>query len=484
MSGRGPGSHDARPSPWAALFDRVDIAWLVFFRIAFGVLLMQKAYSFLWATTGERWLERSYSFTFPGFHWVQIWPGDGIYIHFYALLILGFFIAIGFLYRLSAFLHGVAFTYIFLLDQTWFINHYYLICLLSFLMALTPAHHALSVDCWLRPSLRSATTPRWTLWLLRVQIGIVYLCGGLAKMNPDWIQGWPLRCWLPGKIPLPYIGSLWNEAWFAIAMSWGGLLLDTLVVPALLWRKTRLFAIAAVGSFHFINSQMFTIGVFPMMGMALTLNFLDPDWPRRVFNWPFPKATRRPEPFAWTRGRRALVVGLSVYLAIQVLVPLRHFLYPGFVAWTEEGHIFAWHMKLRSKRGFAFFHLTDPETDESWFVDPTLELTARQARVMAGWPRLLHRYAHHLADFVEEEGRPRPRVRAITGIRMNCRPELPIVDPTLNLTAEPLRPFGHNPWVLPLHGNEFAENEEWRALTEELARRYPPTAKRELEMGQ
>jgi len=35
------------------------------------------------------------------------------------------------------------------------------------------------------------------------------------------------------------------------------------------------------------------------------------------------------------------------------LVPLRHLLYPGYVSWNEQGHRFAWQMKLRDKEGFA-----------------------------------------------------------------------------------------------------------------------------------
>ena len=39
----------------------------------------------------------------------------------------------------------------------------------------------------------------------------------------------------------------------------------------------------------------------------------------------------------------------SVFLLVQLTLPLRHYIYQGNVSWTEQGHRFAWHMKLRSK---------------------------------------------------------------------------------------------------------------------------------------
>ena len=55
-------------------------------------------------------------------------------LHFVALGILALFIMIGFLYRISAFLFFLAFTFMFLLDQSNYLNHFYLISLISFLL--------------------------------------------------------------------------------------------------------------------------------------------------------------------------------------------------------------------------------------------------------------------------------------------------------------------------------------------------------------
>src|ERR1700738_3241132 len=146
---------------------RVDIASLVFFRIAFGSLMVWEVGRYLshhWIA--QYWIEPRFSFKYYGFSWVHPWPGNGLYIHWAALGVLALFIAVGFLYRLSAALFFVGYTYTFLLDQASYVNHTYLICLFSFLLIFVPANRALSIDAWLNPRLRSEVAPAWTLWLL------------------------------------------------------------------------------------------------------------------------------------------------------------------------------------------------------------------------------------------------------------------------------------------------------------------------------
>src|SRR5690606_31415103 len=133
----------------------------------------------------------------------------------------------------------LAFTYIFLLDQATYLNHFYLISLISFLMIFLPLDCAGSVDAWLWPKMRRATAPAWTLWLLRFQVGVAYTFGGIAKLNSDWLRGEPMRNWLAERW-----GQMPSETW-VLFFSWGGALFDLLIVPALLWHRTRIPAFLA-----------------------------------------------------------------------------------------------------------------------------------------------------------------------------------------------------------------------------------------------
>jgi vitamin K-dependent gamma-carboxylase len=139
-----------------------------------------------------------------------------------------------------------------------------------------------------------------------------------------------------------------------------------------------------------------------------------------------------------------------VWVVLQIVVPLRHHLYPGNPNWTEEGHRFAWHMKLRDKSAVASFLVTDTETGEQWLVDPQQELTEWQSRKMSGRPDMILDYAHHLARTMARPGaRDRITVHATVSCSLNGRPPQFLIDPEVDLAHEP-RSMAPAPWIVPL----------------------------------
>ena len=420
----------------------VDIAALVAFRLGFGAVMVWEAWRFLSGGKVDRYfIEPTFFFKYLGFGWVEPWPGGWMYFHFYVLGALGLCIA----------LFAVGYTYFFLLDQAQYQNHYYLICLVSTLMILVPAHRALSLDAQRRPDLRSSFAPAWSLWLLRAQVALVYFFGGVAKLNFDWLRGYPLREWLPGSdFYLPPLSDLLHEGWVALLFSYSGLLIDLLAAPLLLWRPTRYWMLSALLLFHFMNEQLFSIGVFPVLASALTLLFLPPDWPRRVFNWPHP-GDQVP---TFPRLPKPALAALATYLALHTLLPLRHWLYPGNVSWTEEGHRYAWHMKLRDKDCTATFELVTP--NESWDVEPLDYLTYRQARKMPSRPYMSVQFARHLAAEARAAGYSQVKVHAHIDCSLNGRHEFPLIDPKVDLSQQHYG-MGPSAWILPLPESEPGE---------------------------
>ena len=203
--------------------------------------------------------------------------------------------------------------------------------------------------------------------------------------------------------------------------------------------------------FHLTNVWLFGLYIFPWLMIAATLLFFPPDWPlrllRRFGRWTSTVATT---PGDLPRGTSALrrtapvVTALfAAWVAVQLVVPLRHFAIEGRPSWTEEGHRFAWHMMLRDKSGSARFHLTDG--DRTWIVDPADYLTAEQTRELPWYPEHLVKFAHHLSEIhggVE--------VRAETSVSMNGRAPQPIVDPTVDLASVPRVWWGHAAWIVQL----------------------------------
>ena len=445
----------------AALFEPVDISFLVFFRIIFGGIMLWETYRYFTHGWIRRYfIETSVNFSYYGFSWVKPWPGSGMYVHFFVLGLAAACVMVGFLYRFAAPVLFLAFTYSFLLDQTRYLNHFYLVCLISFLMCFLPAERAFSVDALLRRKIRSDVVPAWTLWLLRVQVGIPYFFGGIAKLNSDWVHGGePMRIWLSPLVKIPAFGHIFASGWVVYSFVIGGLLLDLLVVPLLLWRRTRPFAFAGAVLFNLINAVIFEIGIFPWLMLGALLIYFPPDLLRRfarafmspgeefLDNEPTPA---RAESYPSLSTTQKVVVGLlAAYLAVQIILPLRHYLYPGNVSWTEEGHNFAWHMKLRTKTGEAVFTVTHPESGQTWTVKPEEHLKSHQVMKMSTKPDLILHFAHFLAEQKRREGYDNVEVRARVMVSLNGREPQLLIDPNVDLVKEevsllPVR------WIVPL----------------------------------
>ena len=138
------------------------------------------------------------------------------------------------------------------------------------------------------------------------------------------------------------------------------------------------------------------------------------------------------------------------FLVLQIALPLRHHFYPGDVNWTEEGHNFSWHMKLRDKENYAIqFFVHIPETGESGEFDPTRELSDRQLTKMSKRPDMIIQYAHHISDLFKQQGVDEIEVRVVSIVSLNDREPQHMVDPQVNLVEQEITILPKS-WILPL----------------------------------
>ena len=261
-----------------ALSAPVDAASLGAFRVGLGLLLATLVARFVlrgWVTSF--YVEPTFFFTYPGFGWVRPLGGFGMHALFALLFVSGLLLATGRAHRVAAVTAFSAFTYVELIDRTTYLNHYYFLSIVLFLACLLPLDAALVLG---KPDDRPV--PRAVLVLLRVQVGLVYVFAGLAKLRPDWLlRGEPLHLWLRAYDELPGVGPILADPSVAIALSWMGALFDLTAPFALLHTKTRPYAFVAVMGFHAITGLLFPIGMFPWIMVLGASLFLPPEWPRR-----------------------------------------------------------------------------------------------------------------------------------------------------------------------------------------------------------
>ena len=431
------------------------------FRVCFGLLGLVGVVRFAargWIS--ELYIEPAHHLGYYGFAWVQPWPGWGMYLHFALLGVAAIGVALGYRYRLSIIGFFLLFTYAELIDQTTYLNHYYLVSLVAFIMVFLPLGRMASLDS--KTSQKGGGRPfipRSVLWVLQAQVGMVYIFAGITKLNSDWLfHAEPLHIWLYNSAGTPVIGMYLREVWVAYAMSWAGTGFDLTIVGWLLWNKTRPFAYAALVIFHLATAVLFpSIGMFPWLMIGLTLLFFEPDWPVRLAAWVRRKAGRPsptgPSPFhpekvesiSWSV--MATWLFLAVFLAAQVAVSLRHLAYPVNVLWTEEGYRFSWRVLLTEKRGLVSYRVYGGQTGEEWLVFPDEYLTPLQVERMSHQPSLILATAHIIRDDFAARGYDDVEVRADAFVAFNGRPASRLIDPDVDL-ARVRQGFVPKPWVL------------------------------------
>ena len=427
---------------------------LVTFRVLFGLVAAFGAARFLY----EGWVDRlilstPLHFDFYGFAWLPRPDVPAAYALYGVVLLSALCVSLGYRFRLAAPLFVVSFAYTELLDATHYLNHYYLVVLLGGLLAVTPAHAAVSLDVRGGRVIRRERVPAWCLHAIQLQLAFVYFFAGVAKVNADWLlRAMPMAIWLPEHADWPFVGGLLTKSWVAYAASWAGCLYDLTIVGFLLHPRTRRYAYGVVLCFHGATWALFNIGLFPLIMSTATLVFFpgvahERFW-RKLKGLLWTRWTGRTASNGIDQQRGSSVSGLRAdyfagarflllpYFLLQLALPLRALAYPGPTAWTEEGYRFGWRVMLVEKAGTATFTVRDERTGRQVEVKNRDHLSDYQIKQMAIQPDFILQFAHHLADYYAERGFASPEVYCESHVALNGRRSRPLIDPSVNLAAE------------------------------------------------
>lgn len=434
----------------------VSIAPLITFRIVFGLLMFFSTARFWWrGWVTSVYVTPKFHFTYQGFEWVHPMGNTGMHVLFIVIALAALFIALGFLYRIAIVVFFIGFTYVELLDVTTYLNHYYFISLVAFLMIWLPAHLDYSLDVKRKPAIRRLQVPAWTIGIVRFQMAVVYIFAGLAKLNADWlIDAQPMRTWLPAKTHLPLVGQYMYKTWVAYLFSWFGAAYDLFIVFFLLNKKTRLAAYGVVVLFHVATAVFFPgIGMFPYVMIVCSLVFFSGSFHEKLLSFlPFYKKPHNDvslvnSPYRFNYNK-PLMAAMALYIFLQVIIPLRFLLYPGHLFWHEEGYRFSWRVMLMEKSGTAYFTVKDRSAAYAVEVNNAAYLTPLQEKMMSTQPDMILKYAHFLAGEYKRQGIPNPEVYGEIYVALNGERSRLFIDSTVNLAAEPVS-WKHYKWVLP-----------------------------------
>lgn len=429
---------------------------LAVFRIGFGLMMLYSIMRFYFMGWIEKvYINPKFHFKYYGFEWIPD-LGEFTYILFFICAITSIMITLGLKYKLSIILFFCSFTYIELLEKTVYLNHYYFISILSFLLIFLPLNAAFSFDN-LISNTKETKVPRWTIDCLKLLLAIVYIYAGIAKINTDWlIEAMPLKLWLTSKYDLPIIGEYFmQQVWVHYLMSWGGMLYDLSIPFLLLFKKTRKFGFFMVVFFHAFTRVLFPIGVFPIVMIISSLIFFDEKLHTRIINFiknlllKFFQFKKR-EKFNVVPKSTSKITAVIVFafFIIQLIMPLRHMMYPGNIMWHEQGYRFSWRVMLMEKIGYSTFKI-EQENGTYFYVKNEDHLTSYQEKQMSFQPDFILEYAHYLGEFYKKKGVDNIKVFADSFVSLNGRKSQRFVDPDINL-LEIKDSFRNKEWILPL----------------------------------
>lgn len=447
------------------VYNQIPIYPLIIYRIVFGLTMFFSTCRFVikgWIH--DLYLTPKYFFTYLWFDWVNPISEDFIYIAFIILIICSILITLGLLYRASAIIFFLLFTYIELIDKTNYLNHYYFISLISFIIIFLPANKLFSLDIKFNFVKKKTTISAWKINIIKFQIGIVYFFAGIAKINYHWLfEAQPLTNWLKHQSDFPLIGNLLTYDITAFLFSWFGALFDLCIFFILISKKWRVFGYFLVVIFHVMTSIMFPIGVFPLVMIASTLIFFSDQLHISILKF----LSKKNESLELTiiqnseleENNRILKVLFIAFFVLQLLLPLRYLLYPGKLFWTEQGYRFSWRVMLIEKAGYAQFFIHEPKMDRKMLIDNKKYLTAQQEKMMATQPDMILQFAHFISSefkdstIIETNGEiicmgEKPKVTAQVKVSLFNKGSKDFVNSNIDLSKEE-RGLKNKEWILP-----------------------------------
>ena len=409
-----------------------DAAPLAVFRICFGAIMLFGMIRFQYYDwIKQLYIDPDFHFKYLGFEWVQT-LGEYTYLLFIICGLSAFFVMIGWKYRIAIISFFLSFTYIELMDKSNYLNHYYFVSCISFILCFLPANACFSIDAAQKKL--NPIIPKWNIDAVKLMLSIVWFYAGLAKLNSDWLlEAQPLKIWLTSKYDIPILGGFFQKEFFHYLFSWGGAIYD-LTIPFLLWNsKTRPFAFIAVVIFHLLTWIMFPIGIFPWVMISSALIFFDGSWFRKILGQVGPsiRDITLSKPFL---SQRITITVLTIFFFFQLLIPFRHLLYKGELFWTEEGFRFSWRVMLMEKAGYANFKIVDSDTGKRFYVQNDEFLIPTQEKQMATQPDFIIQYAHHLEKHYQENGIRDPEIYVESYVALNGRSSQPYISPEVDLT--------------------------------------------------
>ncbi|KAK5646093.1 hypothetical protein RI129_004557 [Pyrocoelia pectoralis] len=385
-------------------------------------------------------------------------------------------IMLGYKFRLSTISFGIPYWYLLLLDKTYWNNHSYLFGLVAILLIGSSANHSFSIDSLFNTKLKNAPVPFWNYFILRFQFFILYFMAGLKKIDMEWLFGYSMNDMGDHWVFQPFKLVLSTEQIDYIVIHLIGLIIDLTIGFWLLSPILRSYAMCFCTSFHFMNSRLFSIGMFPYVCIATTPIFCNDDWPenfQRKFKFRFSptvsnKYKEKNVKMNWKQ--HTVTKFLLLYCCVQFLLPYSHSITKGFNNWTNGLYGYSWDMMVHSwNTALVVIRIVDNDSKKEYFMDPEVwtqnQRWNKHADMCLQYAQCLQKNLNQIREesFTESLSN-NISIYIDVWCSLNGRFQQRMFNPNYDLLKANWSPFTKVEWLLPL----MVESSEFRNKLPEI----------------
>ncbi len=265
-----------------------DVHALAAARIAFGFLLLLQ----VWETASEQIHEGYFGehFHVP-FLPESFVPSERGYTFIVCLqAVAAVLVVLGHFARPALAISSAAITYAMLCDRLHYHHNRWALACYAFLLALTPCDRARALGV---EKNAVAEGPLWGMRLAQLQVSIIYLASGGAKLlDPDWRSGAMMldrfvrygHAAIESGVPERVV-AFFQQAWVASFLSKGAITMELFLAFALQSRRLRLVAIFVGIVFHVSIELTSRVELFGLTTGAAYLLFATPDARARTLRY-------------------------------------------------------------------------------------------------------------------------------------------------------------------------------------------------------
>ncbi|KAK9503159.1 hypothetical protein O3M35_011787 [Rhynocoris fuscipes] len=472
------------------LYKPADPSSLAVTRILFGILMMIDIPGERGSGDADiRWGDVN-ECRFPLFNFLKPLPLQYMCIAYFTMWLGALGITLGAHFRISGMAFIIPYWYLFLLDKTRWNNHSYLYGIIAILITTTDAHHYWSIDALYGRVKNNTDVPVWNYGILRFQFILLYFYAGLKKTEYDWLTGYSMNNLAQHWVFHPFRILLSTNQIDLYVIHIFGFLLDLTIGFLMYFNRTRPGATIFLTMFHLMNSQMFSIGLFPYVCLATMPLFYENNWPKQVlkkierlkFNvdtencvnnsccydmQSSKKVTGARDKTKHSIKKQIVAVLLIFHVIIQLFLPYSHFITKGYNNWTNGLYGYSWDMMVHTwETVLTIVKVVDKKTNKEIYLDP-------EAWVQNdAWYRhgdMVKQYAECIADRIRNSNEHKLTnfsVHFDIWTSLNKRFQQRMFDPRIDILTAEWSMFKPVPWLLPL----LTDLSGWRTQIDLLER--------------